>query len=51
MIEDDMLFDIIMIVALAIITWRLSTVSNRLEMNIMVVQSLQAKIDQIEKTK
>jgi hypothetical protein len=45
----SLIFDIILFILICLCLWRIGYISNRLEMNIIVVQSLQTKIDQSEK--
>jgi hypothetical protein len=45
----SLIFDIILFILICLCLWRIGYISNRLEMNIIVVQSLQTKIDQLEK--
>jgi hypothetical protein len=45
----SLIFDIILFILICLCLWRIAYISNRLEMNIIVVQSLQTKIDQLEK--
>jgi hypothetical protein len=45
----SLVFNIVLFALVCLCLWRIADVSNRLEMNIIVVQSLQTKIDELEK--
>jgi hypothetical protein len=45
----SLVINIILFALVCLCLWRIADVSNRLEMNIIVVQSLQTKIDELEK--
>jgi hypothetical protein len=45
----SLVLNIILFALVYLCLWRIADVSNRLEMNIIVVQSLQTKIDELEK--
>jgi hypothetical protein len=45
----SLIFNIVLFALVYLCLWRIADVSNRLEMNIIVVQSLQTKIDELEK--
>jgi hypothetical protein len=45
----SLVFNIVLFALVYLCLWRIADVSNRLEMNIIVVQSLQTKIDELEK--
>lgn len=48
---SNLIFDIICLSLIVLCLWRLADISHRLEMNIIVVQSLQNEIDQLKKEK
>jgi hypothetical protein len=48
---SNLIFDIICLCLIVLCLWRLADISHRLEMNIIVVQSLQKEIDQLKKEK
>jgi len=46
---NQLLFDIVLFGLICLCLWRLADIRHRLEINIIVVQSLQTKIDKLEK--
>ncbi len=44
----ELMFDFICLTLVCLCLWRMTTISHRLDMNIMVVQSLQSRIDKLE---
>lgn len=44
----ELIFDFIYLILVCLCLWRMTTISHRLDMNIMVVQSLQSRIDKLE---
>jgi hypothetical protein len=46
---SNLIFDIICLSLIVLCLWRLADISHRLEMNIIVVQSLQSQLDTLEK--
>jgi hypothetical protein len=45
----SLIFDIILFILICLCLWRLADIKHRLEMNIIVVQSLQFQLDTLEK--
>lgn len=44
----ELIFNFICLTLVCLCLWRMADISHRLEMNIMVVQSLQSRIDKLE---
>jgi len=47
--NGELFFDLICFIVICICLHRIAELNNRLEMNIIVVQSLQSRIDELEK--